>query len=112
MQGHSDAATQTTCTHRETAPSFQSSSLRALPQGCLALSFCICWALSAWEGSHLPSPTYQFTIRLKINLRLLLMSIAQRQKNNSYTCSLFVSPAPYGELLMDRGFHRDCLLTG
>lgn len=32
------------------------------------------------------------------------MSIAQRQKNNSYTCSLFVSPAADGELLMDRGF--------
>lgn len=74
---------------------------------------------SAFAGLYLhgktrtfPAPRYQFTIRLKINLRLLLMSIAQRQKNNSYTCSLFVSPAPYGELLMDRGFHRDCLLTG
>lgn len=40
------------------------------------------------------------------------MSIAQSQKNNSYTCSLFVNPTPYGELLMDRGFHQDCMLTG
>lgn len=57
-----------------------------------------------------PAPRYQFIIRLKINLRLLLTSIAQRQKNNSYTCSLFVSPLLV-ELLMDRGSHQDCLLT-
>lgn len=39
------------------------------------------------------------------------MSIARSQKNNSYTCSLFVNPTPYGELLMDGGFYWAHVLT-
>lgn len=66
------------------------------------------WALHG-KARTSPAPRHPFILRLKINLRLLLMSIAQRQRNNSCTCSLFVSPAPHGELLMDRGFQRPCL---
>lgn len=71
----------------------------SLPRVSLAPSLCICCALCLHgKTCTSPAPRYQFIIRLKINLRLLLVSIAQSRKNNGYTCSLFVNPAPYGEL--------------
>lgn len=85
----------------------------ALPPFPRSPSLCVCRALCLHGKPHTSAaPRYQFIIRLKINLRLLLVSIARSQKNNSYTCSLFVHLTPYGKLLMDGGFHQHCLLTG